>query len=277
MGRATTEPVIERCELTLTDEQATTLASSPLAPLPYFGAFTTTPTLTQFFEATGQTRAAFVPASLEGLLAHPPEARRGFHTHAEPSADLSSVVVIWRSDEEWYVDEVFHRVTAVDLTALPVGRCTEVGPGTMQAFRRLAPLVTVRRTEGLAGLQHPDARVDLSAPLLELQRTPGLPNTTSWTVKAYADGRYEVSLRSPGAPVRSRPDRGLAPLALSGFFLRAMGLVEEPLRAAPTPRSDGQETLLTVRVGRQQRFTLRAAGPAVTALATDVMRAFELP
>ncbi|MDX2010239.1 MAG: hypothetical protein SFW67_08620 [Myxococcaceae bacterium] len=276
MGRATSEPVIERCELTLTEAQAAALASGPLEPLPSFGPFGSKPTLTQFFDATGPARAALFPASLAGLLRHPLEARRGFNTHVEPAAEVSSLVVVWRGETEWYLDEAFYRVTSLDLTALPTARCVEVAKGTLQAFRRHSPLVTARRLEGLQALQHPEAKVDLDTPVLELQRTPGMPNSTWWTFRAFADGRIERSVRSM-RPTPARAEQTAAPVELSGLFLEAAALHETPTRAAPAPRSDGQDTILTIRMGATRRFTLRSSPPPVVEFATRLMRAFDLP
>ncbi|WP_255217304.1 hypothetical protein [Myxococcus sp. AM010] len=255
MGREDYRPFVERCEL-IPPEGFEPL-SAELGFLPYFGEQKPATTLGAYFKAQsirGSTLQKLLPRDLEGLLRTPKDDRQYFSTRVEPTSQARRLVVIWNPEGQWYVDEVFYRIEG--LGGWQRGACADVVEGTFSDFLQYSPLLAPRLSEGFSQLEHPERRqqrFSKDALVLRLQKTPGMPNTRSFWLEVFADGRFKRN-----GPLLSEVNADDAH-RLTTLLIAASRLSElkEGRSAPPPPAHDGQETTLEFTVnGRRTRLTL---------------------
>ncbi|MBZ4398899.1 MULTISPECIES: hypothetical protein [unclassified Myxococcus] len=273
--RGDARPVIERCELVA--PQGVDPLSLKLTFLPYFGETKPDTTLGAFLEEqeahAGSAQRALFPSNLEGCLRHPAEERRQFRTLVEPQSQYTDLLVVRRGDARWYVDEVFYRIES--LSGWASGARTDVVEGRFEDFRRFSPLVQLRLHEGLPWLAHPEAAPARSAEdhVLELSKSPGLPNTRSFSLTVFRDGRFLRRSTLEGEQSGADVHR------LTTLLIAASRLA--PIQAFPMPPGfahDAQTLSVSFPVARGlERVTLDENAPAdVLAFARQVAAAYGL-
>ncbi|MFY2559326.1 hypothetical protein ACN469_16965 [Corallococcus terminator] len=275
MGRREYHPVIERCAL-VPPKDVDPLATR-LVFLPYFRETKPATTLGEFFKAQAAHDPArlrkLLPTSLEGYLRHPVDSRQSLDILVEPQSQSMSVLVAWSGETQWYTDQVFYRLEGID--GWKRGAGTDVVEGSLKDFIRCSPLVQLRLSEGVSQLQHPERAHVSSANnrVLKLSKSPGMPNTRSFTLEVFADGRFERRTTLDGESTGTDVHR------LTSLLITASKLA--PIPPAPLPRRfmhDAQETSVSYRVkGRTQDVTLDSDTPAdVQALIEQIAAAYKL-
>ncbi|NPC69894.1 hypothetical protein HPP05_09045 [Corallococcus exiguus] len=232
-------PVVERCELV--PPAGVDPLSLKLSLLPSFHEEKPTTTLGAYFEA--QSKGIDFPRSLDGYNSHDEAERRTFTTLLEAAPPRSHVIVAWRDERHWYVDELFYRLEGVDGGSR--GEWTEVVEGSLADFIRFSPLIQSQSA-------HPADDV-----VLELSKSPGMPNTRHFNLEVFADGRFEV--RRP----REHDSRGSDVHRLTTLLIAASRLPAERGPSFPRPFAhDAQTRSVTyVVAGRRIRVTLDADTP----------------
>ncbi|MBN8465231.1 hypothetical protein JYJ95_01805 [Corallococcus exiguus] len=247
-------PVVERCELV--PPAGVDPLSVRLSFLPYFHEEKPTTTLGAYFDAQSKgfdfLRNAFFPRSLDGYNSRNEAERRSFTTLLEAASPRSHVIVAWKDERHWYVDELFHRLEGVD--GWSRGEWAEVVEGSLADFIRFSPLIQsqVEAGRSLSADAHPADDV-----VLELSKSPGMPNTRHFNLEVYADGRFEVSRP------REHDSRGSDVHRLTTLLIAASRLPAESGPAFPRPfMHDAQTRSVTyVVAGRRIRVTLDADTP----------------
>ncbi|RKH95853.1 hypothetical protein [Corallococcus sp. AB038B] len=227
-----------------------------LSFLPYFHEEKPTTTLGSYFDAQSNgfdfLRKAFFPRSLDGYNSHGESERRSFTTLLEAASPRSHVVVAWKDERHWYVDALFYRLEGVD--GWSRGEWTEVVEGSLADFIRFSPLLQsqVEAGRSLSADAHPADDV-----VLELSKSPGMPNTRHFNLEVFADGRFEV--RRP----REHDSRGSDVHRLTTLLIAASRLPAESGPSFPRPfMHDAQTRSVTyVVAGRRIRVTLDADTP----------------
>jgi hypothetical protein len=211
-------PVIERCELV--PPAGVDPLGVKLVALPSLQAATPVTTLGAYFEAQ---------AVLD-------------ETERRLSSPRSQVLVAWRDVRRCYVDEVRYRIEGLDDWAR--GEWSEEVDGSFADFIRFSPL-----------FQRPVAE---DAVVLELSKSPGMPNTRHFTLEVFADGRFEVSRP------REHDSRGADVHRLTTLLIAASRLPQDSRPAFPRPFvHDAQTTTVSYDVaGRRTRVTLDSDTPS---------------
>ncbi|MFY1825036.1 hypothetical protein ACN47A_03920 [Myxococcus fulvus] len=275
VNRGDSRPVIERCELV--PPQGVDPLSLKLVFLPYFGETKPDTTLGAFLEEQethgGSAHRALLPSNLEGYLRHAAEERRAFRTLVEPQSQYTDLLVVRRGDAQWYVDEVFYRLEGLEDWAQ--GACTDVVEGRFEDFRRFSPLVQLRLHEGLPWLAHPEAAPARSAGdrVVELSKSPGLPNTRSFSLTVFRDGRFHRRSTLEGEQSGADVHR------LTTLLIAASRIAPIPVALLPPRFAHDAQTLsvaFPVEHGLKS-VTLDADAPAdVMAFARQVAAAYGL-
>ncbi|WP_147447086.1 hypothetical protein [Corallococcus sp. CA054B] len=243
-----------------------------LAFLPYFHEEKPTTTLGAYFEAQSKgfdfLRRAFFPLSLDGYNRHDEAERRSFTTLLEAASPRSHVVVAWKDARQWFVDEIFYRLEGVD--GWSRGEWTEVVEGSLADFIRFSPLIQSELAVGrsLSADAYPADDV-----VLELSKSPGMPNTRHFNLKVFADGRFEVSRP------REHDSRGFDVHRLTTLLIAASRLPAERGPSIPRPfMHDAQTRSLTWGVaGRRIRVTLDAdTSPDILNFANRMAAAYDV-
>ncbi|MCP3057377.1 hypothetical protein LXT21_01145 [Myxococcus sp. K38C18041901] len=273
--RGDARTVIERCELV--PPQGVDPLSLKLLFLPYFGETKPDTTLGAFLEEqeahAGSAERAPFPSNLEGYLRHPASERREFRTLVEPQSPFRDLLVVRRGEARWYVDEVFYRLEG--LPGWAPGACTDVVEGRFEDFLRFSPLVQLRLHEGLPWLAHPEAAPARSADdrVLELSKSPGLPNTRSFSLTVFRSGRFLRRSTLEGEQSGADVHR------LTTLLIAASRIA--PIQAFPKPLGfahDAQTLSVSFPVERGlESVTLDEDAPAdVMAFARQVAAAYDL-
>ncbi len=265
LGAADDRPFVQRCERI--PPPGFDPAEAPLVFLPYFGEVKPATTLGAYFQARaagGGSLRELLPGGLEAYLRHDErESRPYFSTLIEPSSMASHLLVVWYGDP-WYVDNVFYRLEGLGGFQAPP--YTDVVEGTLEAFLRHSPLLQPRLNEGFSWLDHPqrrsktDFRAD--AVVLELERSPGPPGTRPFSLRIFADGRFELR-RADGPVVRGSDVHRLTTLLIAAPSLAARDAWWRlDALAALNLGFDEQRTTLSIDMeGKQTRLTLDKETP----------------
>lgn|GEM_PF-6304827 len=275
MGRRDHHPVIERCELV--PPKGVDPLATKLVFLPYFRETKPDTTLGEFFKAQAASDSSrlreLLPASLEGYLRHPEDTRPSLGTLIEPHSQPTSVLVAWSGEQHWYTDQVFYRMEAID--DWKHGACTDVVEGSLQDFLHFSPLVQLRLSEGLPQLQHPERTRLLSAGdrVLALSKSPGMPNTRSFSLEFFGDGGFRRKTTLEGEKTGADVHR------LTTLLIAASRLAPIPLAPLPPPFMHDAQTVSVSYPARRglQSVTLASDTPSdVKALIEQIAAAYDL-
>ncbi|MFB1485246.1 hypothetical protein [Corallococcus sp. RDP092CA] len=223
MGAADHRPFVQRCELI--PPPGFDPAAAPLVFLPYFGEEKPATTLGAYFQAQaagGDALRELLPRGLDAYLRHDErESRPYFSTLFEPMSMAGHLLVVWYGDQ-WYVNDVFYRLEGLD--GFQDQPYADVVEGTLEDFLRRSPLVQPRLNEGFSRLDHPQrrSRTDFrpDAVVLELEKSPGPPGTRPFSLKVFADGRFELR-RADGPVVQGSDVHQLTTLLIAAPSLAA--------------------------------------------------------
>lgn len=196
MGRADHQPYIDRVIYLLDENQKKKLLAAELEFQPYFKEIKPKISFRTYFDSQSAEYRAYFPSDLKGYLSYPIDSREFNDCLLEyQSFPPLRLEVIWLSEDEYYINKIFYRI---DIKPLAEGaekiEQKQLVKSSLQDFMRYSYLVQSKLDEGHESLRLSQSLPEIKATdkVLQLNLTPGMPNTYSYAIDISGDGKLSV-------------------------------------------------------------------------------------